>query len=385
MYKALCNMSKRLTTEEFIKKSIKKHGNKYDYSKVEYANNKTKVCIICPEHGEFWQTPSSHLRGSNCPVCSKFEGAKKTAIKRCIYNSYETIKKYASKCVNRYDFFKKYRMAWLKSKQNGWLDDFFPINQRDKEAKVHYVYSYIFDLTNSIYIGRTNNTELRDKNHHKEGAVYQHSIESNISIPKMNILYDKLTLDESKIKEDEMVKLYKSQGYNVLNKAKTGLNSSSIGGFGFGKLTEEYCLNKAKECNSLAELRIKYPSVENKARKNDWLKNYTWFIHKELPKGYWKYEHCYEKAKEYQTRGEFQKGCISAYDKARKNGWLNDYYWFVSGYEINGEKQRKWNEETCYKEATKYNTRSEFQKCCGRAYQVARKNGWLDKLFPKQP
>ena len=56
--------------EEFIKKSIKKWGNKYDYSKVEYANNSTKVCIICPEHGEFWQTPGNHLYFEGCPYCA---------------------------------------------------------------------------------------------------------------------------------------------------------------------------------------------------------------------------------------------------------------------------------------------------------------------------
>lgn len=59
------------TTEEFIKKAREIHGNKYDYSKVNYIQNKEKVCIICPEHGEFWQTPNKHLycqRG--CPTCS---------------------------------------------------------------------------------------------------------------------------------------------------------------------------------------------------------------------------------------------------------------------------------------------------------------------------
>ena len=47
--------------EDFIEKAKKIHGNKYDYSRVEYINNKTKVCIICPEHGEFWQRPNDHL------------------------------------------------------------------------------------------------------------------------------------------------------------------------------------------------------------------------------------------------------------------------------------------------------------------------------------
>ena len=57
------------TTDEFIAKAKKIHGDKYDYSKVEYVNRKTKVCIICPKHGEFWQTPSAHLRGQGCPKC----------------------------------------------------------------------------------------------------------------------------------------------------------------------------------------------------------------------------------------------------------------------------------------------------------------------------
>lgn len=56
--------------EKFIEKAIKRHGNRYDYSKVEYTDSLTKVCIICPEHGEFWQTPQSHIRGYNCPKCS---------------------------------------------------------------------------------------------------------------------------------------------------------------------------------------------------------------------------------------------------------------------------------------------------------------------------
>ena len=57
------------TKEEFINKAREAHGDKYDYSKVKYVNNHTDVCIICPEHGEFWQTPNSHLKGNGCPKC----------------------------------------------------------------------------------------------------------------------------------------------------------------------------------------------------------------------------------------------------------------------------------------------------------------------------
>ena len=55
--------------ENFLEKARKVHNDKYNYSKVEYVNNKTKVCIVCPIHGEFWQTPSDHLRGKGCKKC----------------------------------------------------------------------------------------------------------------------------------------------------------------------------------------------------------------------------------------------------------------------------------------------------------------------------
>lgn len=55
--------------QNFIDKSKKTHGDKYDYSKVDYINSTTKVCIICKKHGEFWQTPSAHVRGDGCPMC----------------------------------------------------------------------------------------------------------------------------------------------------------------------------------------------------------------------------------------------------------------------------------------------------------------------------
>ena len=54
---------------EFISKAREIHGDKYDYSKVNYVRHNKKVCIICPVHGEFWQTPNNHLQGNGCRQC----------------------------------------------------------------------------------------------------------------------------------------------------------------------------------------------------------------------------------------------------------------------------------------------------------------------------
>lgn len=65
----LCGEHQRLTTEEFIEKAKHVHGNKYDYSKVNYTLSQNNVTIICPEHGEFTQIARNHLSGQGCPKC----------------------------------------------------------------------------------------------------------------------------------------------------------------------------------------------------------------------------------------------------------------------------------------------------------------------------
>lgn len=80
---------KKLTTKEVIEKIIKIHGDKYDYSKVNYVNNRTKICIVCPKHGEFMVIPDNFInKKSKCPICSanelseKFRLTKEEVIKK---------------------------------------------------------------------------------------------------------------------------------------------------------------------------------------------------------------------------------------------------------------------------------------------------------------
>lgn len=73
-----CAIERRLKNINDIIFDFKKtHGDIYDYSKVVYRDDSTKVCIVCEEHGEFWQEPGSHKRGVGCPKCHE-EGRKKS-------------------------------------------------------------------------------------------------------------------------------------------------------------------------------------------------------------------------------------------------------------------------------------------------------------------
>ena len=64
-----CGGTSTSTTEEFILRSIKIHGDKYNYSDVKYISGRKKIKILCREHGEFGQTPESHLAKNGCPIC----------------------------------------------------------------------------------------------------------------------------------------------------------------------------------------------------------------------------------------------------------------------------------------------------------------------------
>ena len=91
-----CGGKYQYNSNEFIIKAKLKHGNIYDYSRVYYINNQTKILIICPIHGEFMQTPSNHLHGYGCIKCSG----------RYKYTTDEFIRKANLKHSNIYDYSK---------------------------------------------------------------------------------------------------------------------------------------------------------------------------------------------------------------------------------------------------------------------------------------
>lgn len=76
-----CSRERQLLgVESFIEKAKGVHGDKYDYSLVEYMNTSSKVTIICPKHGSFLQTPDSHLRGKGCLSCATISRSKKQSL-----------------------------------------------------------------------------------------------------------------------------------------------------------------------------------------------------------------------------------------------------------------------------------------------------------------
>lgn len=106
-----CHKNIRYTTEEWIEQAKRVHGNKYDYTKVKYVNSHTKVCIVCPIHGEFYITPNNHLSGNGCSKCAKIYPKSKMSL---------GVKKMLEE--NNFDFEEEKTFDWLKNKNHLYLD-----------------------------------------------------------------------------------------------------------------------------------------------------------------------------------------------------------------------------------------------------------------------
>lgn len=93
------------TTESFIKKANLRHNNKYDYSKTIYTHSKSPVIITCPKHGDFKQIANEHLCRTGCPVCSSSRG-EKLLYRILKNNNIDFVRQYKLGNTNyRYDFY----------------------------------------------------------------------------------------------------------------------------------------------------------------------------------------------------------------------------------------------------------------------------------------
>ena len=76
----ITSKKRMLSTEEFVSKAKKVHGNKYDYSRTVYNGLSKRLIVTCPIHGDFEQRASNHLEGCGCPKCGKEDSLSKRSL-----------------------------------------------------------------------------------------------------------------------------------------------------------------------------------------------------------------------------------------------------------------------------------------------------------------
>lgn len=295
--------------------------------------------------------------------------------------NYENCYKEAQKYKSRGEFAKQNNSAYNSARKHKWIDDYTWLRDERLDLindRIDCVYAYEFPDMLAVYVGRTliKRKKDRDREHLyvRNDAVVKFAIKHNKRVPLPIYLEDNLTIKEGVEKECYWINKYKEQGWQVLNKAKGG----SIGGIGKGKtkFTYDICYEQARLCKTRTEFRDCGTNAYRVALKNGWIKDYTWFEDGKVvganKRRKYNYQTCYEEASKYNTITEFENGSHGACIAARTNGWMKDYTWFTILW------QEKWNRETCYEEAKKYTSISAFSANSGSAYATACKNKWID-------
>lgn len=297
------------------------------------------------------------------------------------YWTKEKVIEESKKFSSRGEFALMNATAYRKARVNGWLDEMVWLKDKRIDFtndKIDCVYAYEFEEYNSVYVGRTLVKRLKDRHYEhiftESDAVYLFTKDKNISTPDIKVLESGLTVSEGVLKEGFYLERYKNDGWNILNRTKTG----SIGKIGSIKWSKKTCSEEAKKYITKSEFSKNSGGAYNVARKNGWLNDYTWFEKKQKPAGYWDiYDNSFEAAHECKTVSEFAKRFNRAYVTAKKNDWLKDYIWFQTKRLAHN---KKWDYVSCYEEAKKYQTKKEFEIAARGAYKVALKNGWLSNF-----
>ena len=161
------------TLNEFVEKSNQIHNGKYIYDKVNYVNAETKVCIICPKHGEFWQAPHSHLRGQGCPKCGRINYDTETFIQKAniIHNNkydYSQTRYVNSHCkviiiCKEHGIFEQRASAHLLGQGcplcgNNKIVEKLRSNTEDFIEKANRIHNFKYDYSKSHYVD--NRTKL---------------------------------------------------------------------------------------------------------------------------------------------------------------------------------------------------------------------------------
>lgn len=152
---------------DFIKKAQLIHGDKYDYSKVEYYGSFKKVTIICPIHGEFSQDPSNHLSGKSCAKCGRERTNKATKINSIGYK--DSLWHKASLNSNHFDSYKIYLVKFSNEDETFYkIGKTFNITKkRLSTSSVLYKKEIIKEIKNDDYKTICElERELHEKNKH---------------------------------------------------------------------------------------------------------------------------------------------------------------------------------------------------------------------------
>ena len=232
--------------------------------------------------------------------------------------SYDKCSLEAMKFETRSEMRKKSNTAYQRIIKRKWYELFDHMKVLGSKYK-RLVYSFEFP-NNSVYVGITHDFEERYKNHFsdKQSQVYKEYMVSNLR-PSVKLLSEYVDVNEAIKLEKYFVEKYKTDGFRILNVAKTG----GLGGVN-KKLTIEICHNVALKYCTVSDFMKSDNSVYVTCRKNGWLEFVTSHMSKKRQKNnFWTFEKLQNEALKFRTKREFRNGS-TAYAVAHKKRLIND-------------------------------------------------------------
>ena len=245
----------------------------------------------------------------------------------------EAARRYAETGRTRSDFIKEEQNYYNAASRLGILDK-LPLERKLSPWRdnIYSVYVYEFKETHSAYIGLTSNKKKREYSHKggdKRSPVYKHSVENGIQIPEIKYLIEGICQYDALEMEKEYLAQYFENGWNIINKGKTGLKSGSLGAV--RKLSERKIRDAAKECIYRGVFATKYPNLHMAALRRGILDDLG-LLNAVEPNGTYTEEYCYNAAKACRTMKEFQSlKPATFYAKSHKMGWIKQYWWLWNG------------------------------------------------------
>lgn len=196
---------------------------------------------------------------------------------------YETCYQRAKKCTSKTEMRDKQWSAFRKAKQEGWIYDYTWFNTPHMVDKNHFcVYSYEDRENMTVYIGLTKDMHRRHRQHMikvpgKENydRVKTYFILQGKDLPMYDVLSENLTASEAQFYENLWIETYKNHGWKILNKAKTGKGSSSLGSY-VNKWPKDVCIECAKKYTTLNDFMLFDNGAYQACCRNGWLDELTW-------------------------------------------------------------------------------------------------------------
>ncbi len=224
-------------------------------------------------------------------------------------------------CKTRTEFRDKDLGAYMFSQKHGWLNEMCSHMDIVGNLRRRLVYVYEF-ADRSAYVGLTCNEKRRNNQHHNDiGPVFNHIKKTNIEPIKKIISDGYVDIKIATNLEYETVKKYESDGWLILN-------SKSTGGLGGNVLywNKERCHEMSLKCTSRKEYSIKFSSAYISSRKNGWLNEVcSHMVMSMKTRNYWNYDTCKEVGITFTKRFEFSRKYSAAYEISRKNKWLDEF------------------------------------------------------------